>query len=211
MITTLTELVPYVAAQLPGCPSNTVNFMLRQMARSFFEQTEVWQKNLALVSLVEDQADYELAPAEIADDEPDVLKIVWAKKNEVEVPQYKYDLRLSSESAGEPPVTRRFFVLRFGDDYIPEDDDTDALEVRVVLAPGQQGANISVDMLDRYGVAIASGARYYLAAQQGRAWSNAAVAAQAYNEYSGGVAKAVKEKYTGRKDASMTINMPRWI
>jgi len=61
-MTDYSDLIPYLAVELPSCPDNIITQMLKIVARDFCLKTFAWWEDLEPVDIVADAASYTLKP-----------------------------------------------------------------------------------------------------------------------------------------------------
>jgi hypothetical protein len=147
--------------------------------RRFLRKVKLWKSDLT-VSSVEDQAAYALDTTnEVASGAiPDIFKIQEVTKNGTNVSRSGYYLRSSDQ------------YLVFESSYVPPEDDTDDMTVKVVMKPAFDGVDFPQWIVEKYLDAIVGGALDYLLRTPSKPYTNPA-GSRLYNiEYKRGIVQA---------------------
>src|SRR5574343_1008930 len=98
MISTVADLLPRLLPEVPGCPENYASLVLRDAVREVCRISQIWTKELAAINLVATTASYALDPDVTAGTEPEVLRIISAKRSGIEIPTAQYRLVRSASA-----------------------------------------------------------------------------------------------------------------
>jgi hypothetical protein len=216
MITSYSDLLPYVIPELSGCPEPMITQALQRAGRRFCTNTEVWQKELTTMDIVASQTQYGLDPAEVTDavgaqPEPEVRKISWVKISDAQQEVYTYKLAKYTGAALVSPAQTPQYALEFLEDYVPDTAITAGLVVKVVLIPNWNSSYISDFVLSGYGDAIGSGALVDLMMMPGKPWFNHNRAMFHVDIWDRGIGVAVKDRYTDRDSADLRVVYQDWL
>lgn len=167
----LADVLDDIVYLLPGCPDVTIRKELARVWRRFAESTSCWKEVLPVPLMAGER----LYPVQSA--QGGVVKTVdaafFAKREE--------DGRVLRRPAWR---TRAFpgpdgWSVEMN--HAPDGQfvaQCPFMELRLTLLPVRNSEEVPPYILDRYGAELASGVVATLAAQEGRGWFNAAIAAQ---------------------------------
>lgn len=103
------------------------------------------------------------------------------------------------------------YVLRFKDDYVPVDDNNEALDVEVVLVP-QPGGNIDAAFLDRWGRrGIMSLAMSTLLSMPDKPWTNGSEAVKFDYQHRRAIVQAKAEKTKQNKGGQRRVALRPFV
>jgi len=206
MISTFTDLLPYIMPRLRSCPENLAALALREVSRLFFGVTEVWQKGLEPIDIIENVGQYALDPAErpgSGENEPEIRRIFRVRISGSEQSSSTYSL---TPNTLVPSTTT--YSITFGDAYVPTTSSEGGLEVDVVLVPDWNSAYLPTYHRNRWGEALVAGTLARLQLQDGVPWANPNEGREEREKFYGFVSTAIKERYTGRVGGTLQAGSP---
>ena len=183
MGTAYTDLYSKLVTELPRCPAPLMLETIREVSIEFFKETLAWPVELTL-SLVEDQADYDLS----ADGEMPLQTVLHGvrevKINDApQTPGEDYNYTMDKDK------------INLHLEQTPTEDDDDALWVEVAVRPSSSATGLVNDRLyDDYCWAIAKGVKARLMAMSKQPWSNPRDAAMYHEMYWEDIRKAKIEQ-----------------
>lgn len=165
------DLLPYMAVDLPGNPAQAVMLnALRRAGRDFCETTEAWLIELDPINLVADQKSYTITIPNSAT----IYRIDEVRLNTEDGVDAGNDAIKQDSSTYEfiQPSTLKFKTA-------PAASVTDGLEVDVIIVPPIDfQEDFDEWFMERWHEAILDGAMYLMLMQVKKPWSNPAGAAE---------------------------------
>ena len=211
MITELKSLHPFIVPDLPGCPINMVTLTLKRIARDFLAATEIWEHTIEDIDLVEDQAVYPLltdlfsAPTY----EPVVHRILSVTVNDATIPLRQYKLNATTDPVDPAPLVSKY-EIEWEEDYVPDEDDADAMDVELVLVPDWNSESITTAIMTRWGEAFIAGTVGSLAGIQKKPWYNSELHVNKSYDYTAAKTSASREKVVKGQNADLQMKIPQW-
>jgi len=195
MAISLTAWDQYMVADLPMVHSNLRQQALQDAIRFFCNDTFAWQETIEDLDLVADQADYDLAAGVTALGYAtcEIVQVIWVKVDGIEQSKTSYELH-------------DFATLHFL--TAPSAAATDALDVKVAIAPDKGTNDINEAFFNRWIDGILAKAKASLLGQKGKPYSNEKRAFACEIEYLRHRAAAVAGKWEGHINKPI-IAMPR--
>jgi hypothetical protein len=154
---TVNDLAIRLALELAGCPRALILDRLREGCRELLLRTHPWQVDLTM-DLVEDQEEYTLDVSATHADAV-VEHVVLVKVNGTVYPARLWRTTVDGE-------------LGFESSWVPGEDVTDGLVVRVSLGLADDATTFPDWLIDRYGYAIRGYAGMNLCRIAKRPWSD---------------------------------------
>jgi hypothetical protein len=176
---TLSTLIPMVALDVPGASEPVILDALRQAARNFCSRSCAWRVQLLALNVRACKYCYDLDV--ILDDD---------------------DAAAAGEVARLVAVTLNGRKLDAGSDYaldnegrlclalVPASDSPKGMTVLAALQPPVGGAYLPDRIISTRAEALCHGAKFFLARQPNKPWSNSALAIYYEREFGNGVAAA---------------------
>lgn len=158
MITSISDLLPILTPDVPGCPENRLLQVLKQSMRETVRFVETWTIKLDPISLVANESDYNLDAGE----DIEIVRILSATLNGGAIDPKTYSLVGLDASP--------WAALRFNDANTPKTSQTDALVVTVVAVPDVNADTLPPFELTKCYPAIVALAASKLLAEAGRRW-----------------------------------------
>jgi len=181
-ITALTTLRDDIMLRISRCPPSYILAALRQVAVTFFRDTEVWRKELAAQDITGGEATYTLAPGVgTGSNVPDIWRILTVKISDGIIPAAQYNFDLQDD--GVAPAENYNYKLVFLEDYVPTGDITDGLAVTVVLVPNLSTGWCEPFILQQWGQALIHGTLAFLFGLRSRPWGDVVEAAEYADMY----------------------------
>jgi hypothetical protein len=182
VVSSISDFLPFVLPEVPGCPEDYALFQLKNSARQFFDETWAWRKTLDPIPVVNGQDSYDLDPdVDIADD-PEVRIITSVRIDNQELDLRSYSL--------EPMGIDPFHQITFTEGHAPT---SGTLVVGVALVPRPNTDIIPAEFLNRYFEGIRTTALYNLLSMPNNKWYHRD-AAERYRKAS------VREEVAARRD-----------
>ena len=195
----LSELIPDVMLECPGCIRQLVLRELQKSSRVLFRRSGVWRTNLDPITTVTGITDYEL----IMPDETNLVHILDGYHNDKEIFQ-KSQLWLNSHSPHWKTIAGtqiRYFTLKSNEIItvtpIPSELSAISLDLRVSLTNTVDATSINEDMYDDWYEVILAGAKARLMRMADKSWTSPDGAIMYGSLYSKGIVAA---KIRGNKD-----------
>lgn len=190
MMTSISDLLPMLAPDVPGCPENRLLHVLRESAREAVRAIEGWTIELAPISLVANESDYGLDVGE----DIEAVRLLSAKVggNLLDPKTYSF-IGLDEEP---------WYALRFSDADTPKTAQTDALVVTVAVIPGPNADTLPAFELNKFYPAIVSLASSRLLAESGRRWYDPQRSILARRQYWRYITDLCYQRETGRLGVS---------
>lgn len=190
--THVVTLLPRITASLPGCPSPVRLMALRQAARDFCRETEVWREILTTTS-TEDEDEYDLTDLHTWDALIERVRAVRLDSSTVDEGDYEV-----SEDG----------VLTF--DTAPDADDY-AIEADVVFLPLDECEDYPTWLIGKWSDAIQTKALMLLKAMPQKPWSDPKGAADLEREYVYQCGLAKVAVTMARKGGDLTAQAPTFV
>ena len=163
---------------------------IRQSAREFCEQTEVWREWLATIDSVVDQEDYTLVHSHNA-----VIRRVL----EVEIDA----IAMTADSFSDDCLTLTLLAA-------PADAGTD-IDVKVVFIPKEANTTLPTWIINAWGYRIAKGALSFLQSQSKRPWTDQNGAIMNYRIFTDGIGMAREQRFSQRGGDSQRMPIRRFV
>lgn len=183
--TLITALYPFCVPELPDCPLILIKQHTLEVMRDFFSRTQCWQYELPAISLVVDQADYDIDPPVEGSEIDMVVKL------EQETTE------LGARDHYELDEEKRTITLV----NAPDAAVTDGLVATVALIPKLSCTEVPTRQYSDWHDTWASGVKSRLMLMPGRSWSNEKLGVYYHGQYELGVSSAawaVKRKRTNK-------------
>lgn len=198
----LSDFFPVVTTDIAGCPTPILEAAVRKAAITFCEDTLLLVETLAAFSSVAGTAEYTLSPP--ADHE--VFTVLAVRYGEALLQPVSRTSML--QYGTEPDYPEGFWferptTLRL---WGPADAVYD-LTVSVTLKPTFSATTVADILRTDWEDEIAHYAKYWLARQPGKAWSNPELAATSFELYHRGVARCRRAEETGHAHAPLSVAM----
>ena len=200
------SLLPFIAPDLPDCPEPLILRTLHQIGRDFCLESEVWRKEVEPVDLEVGELTYEIVPDVAVDDEPEVVRIVWLKIEDVEKDIDTYTLISPTDS--DPA-----FYVTLDDSLEPAVDVTDGLEMEIALAPSLTQDILPSAFLSRWSSTLVAGvlARLQMYDPRRYRWGDYEQAAVNLRAYQRGIGEARRERFVkGRSGTLRAVPREGW-
>jgi hypothetical protein len=194
---TMTDLKPYIIANVPGAPENMVRLQIIQAFREFCMDTEVWTEKVVM-DAVKDQSDYNITLTNDAS----IQRILYVKA--------KTSASQSFDDLWAIDVSRYYLnddgnTVSFYNNKELSTSVTSGVEFKFALRPLDTTTSLSGDLIDRYGDGIISLATYKLMVTPGTPYFNPDLAQFHYNQYRNTRSVALREKQIKKKNQGMTV------
>lgn len=199
-----TDFYEYVMTELPSCGKPLIEQKLKQGARRFCLASERWVVTLESQNLVAEEDEYVLDWSRICSD---VIRIDEVRFNtEDNAALGKPGTVQDAENYDFDPPD----ILKLRSTIIPASDETNGLEVNVVMAPriGEWPFNYNDQtraFLNLWAEGIIARAMYELLRMPGKKWSDNGLAGQYLADYNDAVTRAKCE--TSRKHVRRTTGL----
>jgi len=203
--TELTFLRNRLVGELPLCPANYASACVRQAATQFFRDSEVWRYDSEDIDIAKDQAIYEIVLEESSG--VDIWRIDYAKYSGAVISEKEYTL----EYFEVDEVYAYYF--QFKEDYIPEEDVNDGLDITVVLASSVISGYVDPAQWHRWSEAILSCARVIAFTSPLRPWYSSIGQMTAMTEYNDWLARArIERTQQFSADGDLRVSNPEgWL
>jgi len=196
------DLLPQVRPYLAKCEEPLMKTALRESARKFFQETEIWHETQE-TTLVKTLGEPPVAGTQVAGARIALVseyaaltrRVLSVMMDDGDVSDTEYTV---TDVAGVE-------VLEFEEE---RDADTE-WEIEKVLWPKPSCYEYPALLLERWGYAIAAGAKASLSALAEEPWSNSRNAATFYSEYRNGVADAKGDTMTEKKAGARELVLPK--
>jgi hypothetical protein len=191
-VNSFSDLYPFMIRQLKSCPKSSVMQALYLAAEDFCDRTEAWTLKIEDIDVVADQQEYELS----IDYDARVKRIenVWLDDVDQETNTFDLD--------GEK-------TLKFRTDYIPDADDTDGMDVQIVLVPRPTTHEFEENFFERWAMrAFRAKAFSDLMFEKDKAWSDPVQAQRFLTQYRVSCAEAILNKQRQNKGGDLRV-VPR--
>ncbi len=199
VINTISDFLPFVLPEVPGCPNDYALFQLKNSARQFFDETWAWRQVLDDIDVVPGQASYDLDSG-IINDAAEV-RVICA----VLLDNQPIDLRAYSL---EPKASAPFHQITFSDRHIPQ---SGTLKIEVALVPRPNTDAIPDEFLNRYFEGIRTTALYNLLSMPNNKWYHQPSAERYRKASVREEVAARRDNVTRHKDASIRGSGRDWI
>lgn len=182
------DLFPYIAPYLPGCPSLLITDNLKRAAINFCRDTHIWTEQIDDIFPVEGVLRYELRA-------PEGTKII--ALSEI----YR------GEDSNKRPVNDYCSLNAFGlltfDKSVTESGEP--IHVRVVLEPSVDATDIPDDIGHRYREAFINGALSFLMMMPRKIWTNPEQAMLHDQKYNQMLGEAKVSRANGNSERPMRV------
>ena len=189
-ITSYDSLLPYVLTETPGVPNPLAISAINRAVRRLCLESSCWF-DWQNVTLVADEADYELSPPSSAV----VRNIKSAKLGDTELQPIPENV-LSIESPwllSNDGTPTSYYAVNGVLHLMPTPTASDAgkqIMVKAAYMPQMDAQEADESLLDRHAETIAAGAKSIILVMQGQAWANPALAAVYLAEFEKGIGRA---------------------
>lgn len=204
----VSDLVPFVAPEVPGCPEVLIKQTLVQATIEMCEEALVWQEIQDPVIVIDKVNEFDI---EVPRDSRIVtVKDVWAsnrKLRPVTMDQLFERIPNWQDARGSEPVyynashdwrTIKVFP-------IPLESNRAKLTMRVAYAPTISATTLPDELATKYLDGLTGGAKARLMAMPGRSWSNAQFAGIYRQQFNDSVLKAKIDILHDRVQGSISV------
>lgn len=183
------ELVPYIAVNVDGVPANVMGHMARLSAIEFAQKTRMVKRTM-FMSLQAGQSHYLLRHTDGV--QIQTLESVRYCGRVLRPHEYEFYMpgNLNLREA-------------------PEVDEPRALEIRAIVAPGQDSCRFDRWVYERYAEVIAAGALSRIFAMHGEDWFSTTLATMWGRTFNSRLGQATVDDRSGYSTAPQQIKMPR--
>lgn len=206
------NVIPYV----PGCPAITAEVAIKNTVIDFCEKSLILQRDHDPVSVVANQADYDLDPPKGYV----VVKIMqaWFESNPIHATTYDYITDPTHLNAGFPSAKLRVgtptHLLQkdertFALVPAPEKNIANAITLRVALKPSRSSSGVEDVIWEDYAETIAHGAKARLMMTAGVPYSNPQAATTGAVLYQQGLNVARQRAAHGYSRGNLQVKMRR--
>lgn len=210
-MTSYDDFLPYVLPDVPGCPEIAAVLAVRNTAIDFCEKSLVVQADLDPVSLVSNQADYDLEP-------PTnrlvtkVMKLFY-KNSELSpivadfVPSVTFynPGSIDADSPSEPRCWSQKDTTSFTLWPTPKTSQSGAITIRAALKPTRASSSCDTVLFEDYVEYIAAGAKARLMLQPNKAYTNPGLVVTQNQLYMQGVNMARQRASRGHTRANLRV------
>jgi hypothetical protein len=204
----VSDIVPFVAAEVPGCPEVLIKQNIVQAAIEFCTETLVWQQIQDPITVIDKIYEYDIevpTGARIV-----AIKDVWAsnrKLRPVTMDQLFERLPNWQSSEGSEPTyynaSTDWTTLRIFP--IPYQSNKQKLTFRAAYAPTLSATTLPDEVTTKYLDGITGGAKSRLMIMPGRAWSNPQLALVYRTQFNDTMVKAKIDILHDRVQGSVSV------
>lgn len=193
------EFIPYIAVNVSGVPAQVMGHMARLSAIEFAQKTKAIRRTY-IGNL---QCGVRHYPLELDDCYSIVLVDQVCSCNQ---PLRRYDIDCCLGNACGYAFERpnELYIGR-----APDQDQPDALELRLVVSPGQDSCHIDRWVYDQHAETIAQGALFRILSMASEEWFNPAMSSLAARVFNEGVSELIARDRAGFSTAPQQVSMPR--
>ena len=204
----LTTWINKIAPDVRGCPNPVIKDEVLWTARDFCKETQLLIEELTAIDVVEDQAEYTLAPTG-----GEIVAIDHVEFDEVRI--LPVTIEYMDKTFSQWRTTTTTTPMHFLSDYynkirlvfIPEDDLTAGLVVWVSIKPLKTATTLDAFLYDNHFETLADGARARIMAMPKRPWTDAAQSSLYQAKYEMARDAAKLFRHTGHVNMGCRINL----
>lgn len=211
------DFLSRVLPEVPGCAEITALQAIKDATIEFCEKSLIYQADHDPVSVAAKTADYDL-DSPVADTRIIKIMKLWYSGNELaaSAPDQVSDPTLYNQQVGDYSTqygTPRTFVQKDSETFslfpIPERQLSNAITMRVALAPLRSATSCADFLFEQFVEPIAAGAVSRLQMTPNKAYSNPKLAGYYQGQYMVGVNDARQKATRGFTRANLSVQMRR--